>query len=95
MKIALTVQGGTDQIEVDAQPFSIRSADGAFCVTTPMHDDWLQSVNFDLRQAMAEIVSQTPILVICFPDTEARSQFQAWLIEANAKARHGYSTMYP
>ncbi|MEQ2006265.1 MAG: hypothetical protein ABMA26_05665 [Limisphaerales bacterium] len=95
MKIALTVQGGADQIEVDAQPFSIRSADGSFCVTTPMHDDWLQSVNFDLRQAMAEIVSQTPIWVICFPDAKARSQFQAWLTEANAKARHGYSTMYP
>ena len=95
MKIALTVQGGRDQIEVDVQPFSIRSADGAFCVTTPMHDDWLQCVNFDLWQAKAVVVSQTPIGVICFPDAEARSRFQAWLIEANAKARHGYSTMYP
>jgi hypothetical protein len=95
MKITLTVEGTEQLIDVQAKPFSIRLKDGAFCVTTPMHDDWLQTMDFDLRKAAAVIHWHGCKLAICFPTAEARSQFQTWLFEANSKAEHGYKTMYP
>jgi hypothetical protein len=95
MKLSLGIRGKKERAEVESQPFTIRLKDGMFSVTTPMHDDWLQTVNFALRKADASIEPAGAAWVLIFPDTRSLEHFKEWLVEANAKAENGYRTLYP
>jgi hypothetical protein len=95
MKLNLTVRNKKDREELDAQPFTLKSKEGFFSVVAPMFDDWLQTVDFDLRKSDAVTHEEAEILTIEFPDEQKRDQFKAWLQQANAKAKEGYRTMWP
>ncbi len=95
MKLRLAIRSTKEQVEVDAKPFSIRMKEGFFAVVAPMFDDWARTENFDLRTADAVVDLEAGCLVIAFPSKATRDQFETWLQEANAKAEHGYKTMWP
>jgi hypothetical protein len=95
MKLRLAVRSKQERLEVDAKPFTIRMKDGVFAVVTPVFDDWTRTENFDLRSADAFIDADVVGLIIEFPDEAGLNQFQTWLNDANAKAQHGYKTMWP
>ena len=94
MNLALKICGRKQRIEVAASPFTIRVKEGLLSFTTPMHDDWLQTVDFDLSNANVVIEASTNWTLV-FPDAATLARFQEWLIAANAKAEQGYKTMYP
>lgn len=94
MKLALKIRGKQQRIEVEARPFSISPKEGLLSVTTPMHDDWLQTVDFDLRNADVVLEASAEWMLV-FPDAVTLSRFQEWLSVANAKADRGYRSMYP
>lgn len=95
MKLRLAVFAKNERVEVDANPFTIRMRDGVFAVVAPMFDDWTRTENFDLRSTGAIINADVGGLIIEFPDEAGLNQFQTWLNDANAKAEHGYKTMWP
>lgn len=95
MNLRLAIRSKKERIEAEAKPFSIHMKDGAFAVVAPMFDDWTQTVKFDLRSADAVIRADAFGLIIEFPDEGRMKRFQSWLAEANAKAEHGYKTMWP
>ena len=94
MKLSLKIRGKQQRIEVEAKPFTIRVKEGLLSVTTPMHDDWLQTVDFDLRNANV-VIEASADWTLVFPDATTFARFQEWLTAANAKAEHGYKSMYP
>jgi hypothetical protein len=95
MKLHLAIRSKKERVEVDAKPFSIRMKEGVFAVVAPMFDDWTRTENFDLRSADAVVDLEAGGLVLEFPSQELRDKFTAWLEDANAKAEHGYKTMWP
>lgn len=82
-------------LQVNVGHFSIDIKDGAFRLTTPSFDDWLQTQDFDLRQAEATIHVDFGKFVISFPNADSRAQFATWLAQANTNAQKGYRTMWP
>lgn len=95
MTVILTSAGDASRIEVKAERYVMQKEGSLFCVVVPQFDDWYQTTNYDLRQVGATVTATDPDLIIEFPDCDARSRFQEWLTEANARARHGYGTMWP
>jgi hypothetical protein len=95
MNLTLAIRGRKDRFLVDVLPFSIRLKEGLFCINTPMHDDWLQTQDFDLGKVDALVEGSLSEWKLSFPNEDDLKQFQLWLKEANARAQQGYRTMWP
>lgn len=80
-------------VEVGVYSF-INLVNGAFEVTTPMGDDWLQNRTFDLKEKEVSVTDDKDSTnTLTFKDQQTLQAFLIWLVEAVEAAREGYRTM--
>lgn len=93
-KFNLKLLAAEDQLTVTCWGELLEGSQGQrVTVNTPMGDDWLQSVSFNLGEVEAKAERNGSEIEIVFSTNALRDRFRAWLLEANERAERGFRTM--
>jgi len=84
-----------DIIEVDVvSQWRVELKSGLFRVSTPMGDDWMQTVDFDLGVEDVWLSEYSASLtVLTFSKVATLEKFRDWLPWANEASKEGHRTM--
>lgn len=89
----LNLEHPDQPLSSEVRELRYEAATGAFSMSRPMGDDWLQRI-VHIQEPRPELFHQSEQkTVVVFASSEVASKFLTWLEAANAEADHGFRTM--
>lgn len=94
MKIwILSLEHPEQPLDAEVRELMYDAATGAFSMSRPMGDDWLQRI-VHIQEPRPELFHQSQQkTVVVFDSSVVASGFLTWLKAADAEADHGFKTM--
>lgn len=89
----LNLEHPDQPLSVEVRELMYEDATGAFSMSRPIGDDWLQRI-VHFQEPRPELFQQSQEkTVVVFNSSEVAFKFLSWLKAADAEAVHGFRTM--
>lgn len=82
-----------EDFRADVYSLSYGLSDNEFSMPCPIGDDWLQTIRHRPEPSPELVKVDGGLMIVIFKEHESAQNFAAWLLDAEARAQHGYSTM--